>query len=975
MRHRIEEVLLVASPYDAFILEQDEQLDARELTEPDHMPDITAVSSGAEALALAAREPRSRLILTTSHIGDMSAVELAGRMREAQPGIPVVLLAYDLAEIGAFATRPETRDVIDSAFLWQGDVRLLGAIVRSVEDRLNVEHDATGFGVQVILLIEDNVRYTSSFLPVIYDELLAHSHRLLSEGMNLSHKRMRMRARPKILLCRTYEEALEAFAKYREEILGVVSDVEFPRNGAKSPEAGLDFALAVRAQVRDIPVVLQSFRKENEALAVAAGASFLLKGSPILLHDLRRFMVAYFGFGDFIFRLPDGSEVGRARDMKELEESLAVVPAASIAYHAERNHFSKWLKARTEFALARRLRPERVTDFATHEDLRRSLIEAIGAYRRDRTRTLVVDFDRQTFDAAGSFSRIGGGSLGGKARGLAFVRSLLSDHRLEDRFPDVEVSVPASVVLGTTVFDTFLDASALRDFAINCANDDELLERFRTAPFPREALHDLGSYLARVREPIAVRSSSLLEDSQYQPFTGVYDTVMLPNQGELPDRLECLVLAIKRIYASTFSQRAKSHLRATPYRLEEEKMAVILQRIVGARHGARFYPDFAGVARSYNFYPAPPMTARDGIAAVALGLGRTVVEGERCVRFCPRAPRQVLHFSSVADTLETSQRGFWALDLAGADGAANTREAWFTLGAAETDGTLAAVGSTFSAENDAIYDGVSRPGPKVVSFAAILKHDAFPLAALLTSLLKIGSDAGNAPVEIEFAANLSVPRGAPAQFGFLQMRQLAPSRELEELDVSGVDPSALLCRTTQALGNGKIEGVRDLVVVDLHRFERARSLEAARDVARLNEQLLRSGTPYLLVGVGRWGSRDPWLGIPVAWEQISGARAIVEAGLPGLKVEPSQGSHFFQNLVSFDVGYFTVDSGIEGDFVDWEWLSREPAVSESGSVRHLAFARPLLVKVNGRHHEGVIFKPGMADRDDVSPPPARVPVP
>ena len=962
MRHRVEEVLLVASPYDAFILEQDEQLDERGLTELEHMPDIKSVSSGAEALALAGREPRSRLILTTSHIGDMSAIDLARTVREAAPGVPVVLLAYDIAEMGALAAHPETREVIDATFLWQGDVRLLWAIVRSVEDRLNVERDAIGFGVQVILLIEDNVRYTSSFLPVIYDELLAHSHRLLSEGMNVSHKRMRMRARPKILLCRTYEEALEAFERYREEILGVISDVEFPRDGARSSEAGVDFAREVRSQVKDVPFVLQSFRPENEALATAVGASFLLKGSPVLLHDLRRFMTEYFGFGDFIFRLPDGAEVGRARDMKELEESLEEVPAASIAYHAERNHFSKWLKARTEFALARRLRPERVTDFATHEDLRRSLIGSIGDYRRDRNRTLVVDFDHRTFDAPGSFSRIGGGSLGGKARGLAFVRSLLSDQRLADLFPGVDVSVPASVVIGTNVFDAFLDTNSLRDFAINCAGDDELHERFGTASFPLEILHDLGSYLARVREPIAVRSSSLLEDSQYQPFTGVYDTVMLTNQGDLPTRLARLVFAIKRVYASTFSRRAKSHLRATPYRLEEEKMAVILQRIVGARHGDRFYPDFAGVARSYNFYPAPPTTAADGIAAVALGFGRAVVEGERCVRFCPRAPRQARHFSSVEDVLDTSQTAFWALDLSGGDDAGGSRETMFELGAAESDGTLAAVGSTYSPENDAIYDGVSRAGVRVVTFAQILKHDAFPLAPLLSALLKIGSDGGNAPVEIEFAANLSVPRGAPAEFAFLQMRQLAPSRELEELEVSGFDSDALLCRTGQALGNGRIEGVKDLVVVDLHRFERAKSLEAAREVARMNERLQREGTPYVLVGVGRWGSRDPWLGIPVVWEQISGARAIVEAGLPGLRVEPSQGSHFFQNLVSFDVGYFTVDSDGTGGFVDWEWLSRQQAVTEAGAVRHLAFREPLLVKVNGRQHEGIILKPGRDER-------------
>ena len=966
MRRRVDEVLLVASPYDAFILEEDERFEDRVLPELEHTPDITAVWSGAEALELAAREPRFRLVLTTPHIGDMPALELARKMRETSPAAPVVLLAFDHREVGAAAAE---RDAIDAEFLWQGDARLLPAIVRSVEDRLNVAHDALGFGVQVILLVEDNVRYMSSFLPVIYDELLAHSQRLLSEGMNPSHRRMRMRARPKILLCRTYEEAWEAFRTYRDEVLGIVSDIELPREGARSAEAGLDFTRAVRAEVRDVPIVLQSFHDENRALAVNAGASFLLKGSPTLLHDLRRFMTTYFGFGDFVFRLPDGSDVGRARDMKELEEKLRVVPVESIVYHSERNHFSKWLKARTEFAVARRLRPERVTDFPTHEDLRRSLIESIGSYRRDQHRALVADFDRHTFDPASSFSRIGGGSLGGKARGLAFVRELLAEHRLSERFPEVEVFVPASVVLGTSVFDQFLDANRLRDFAINCSDDTELLERFLRGSFPEEVLQDLRAYLVRVKEPIAVRSSSLLEDSQCQPFTGVYDTLMLANQGDLTQRLGRLTAAVKRIYASTFTRRAKSYVKATPYRLEEEKMAVILQAIVGGRHGERFYPDFAGVARSHNFYPTSPMKASDGIAAVALGFGRAVVDGEPCVRFCPGAPRHVPHLSSVADMVDSSQRAFWALHLTGGDAPEDSRETRWELSAAEADGTLGAVGSTWSPENDAVYDGISRSGVRLVTFAPVLKQEVFPLAPLVSALLKIGSEEANAPVEIELAVDLSAPQGAPKRLGFLQLRQLALSRELEELDVSGVGKDALLCRTRQALGHGRIDGVHDVVVVDYDRFDRALSRETAQAVARLNDRLQLDGTPYLLIGVGRWGSRDPWLGIPVAWEQIAGARAIVEAGLPGHSIAPSQGSHFFQNLVSFDVGYFTVSAdGTDGaeDFVDWDWLKGQPAVTESGAVRHLSFDEPLLVKVNGRQHEGVIFKPGLGDRGTAS---------
>jgi CheY-like chemotaxis protein len=963
MRHRVMDILLVASPYDSFLLEEAGQLAERlrgEFRNLDlhYEPGLTGVSRGEEALELLRQRRGFNLVITTFHVGDMDAPALARAVKEEGLDVPVILLAFDPHELSDFVAR---RDVsgLEKIFLWQGDARILLAIVKYVEDRRNAVHDVKAAGVQVILLIEDDVRFYSSFLPELYTELLRQSQELISEGVNVSHKIARMRARPKILLCSSYEEAEEAFAAYGDDVLGVISDIQFPWTGGPSGEAGFSFARMVREQYPDVPVILQSSRGENEARAREVGADFLRKGSPTLLGDLRRVITDYFGFGEFVFRLPDGREVGRAGDLRSLEEELRRVPAESIAYHSERNHFSKWLKARTEFALAHDLRPRRLEDFPTVEDLRRSLVDSIAGYRRERGQAVVADFDRETFDGGADFYRIGEGSLGGKARGLAFVRQLLGQARLGEAFPGVDVSVPACAVLGTGVFDRFLDENDLRGFAIRSDEAAEIERRFLAARFPEDARADLSALLERVRHPLAVRSSSILEDSQYQPFTGVYETCMLANnEPALETRLEQLLGAVKRVYASTFSSHAKAYLKATPYRLEEEKMAVIVQRIVGARHGPRFYPDFAGVARSHNFYPTPPLRAEDGIVAVGLGLGRTVVEGGNCLRFCPRHPQSLVAFSSVTDVLRNSQREFWALALeAGRGEDAGLAETRWDLAVAEADGTLAPLASTYSPENDAVYDGTSRPGVRLVSFAPVLKHGGFPLAGLMSRLLELGEWGMSAPVEVEFAVNLSATPGAPREFGLLQMRPLALSREREALELGEVETSRLVCRSRNVLGNGLIDGVRDVVVVDSHRFDRARSAEVARDLAHFNALLADEGAPYLLVGVGRWGSRDPWLGIPVTWDQISGARAIVEAGFRDFRVTPSQGSHFFQNLTSFNVGYFTVNPDLGDGFVDWAWLSAQAALREAGVVRHLRCPGPLVVKMNGARGEGVIYKP------------------
>jgi len=967
MPFRVHDILLVSSLYDSFILREDGRLSELLIEESlelnlQRIPAITHVSSGREAIARAGSDSRFNLIVANLEVGDMDAAQLARDIKAAGLDVPVVVLAYDYREIKNFVARNPVTD-IERIFLWQGNARVLISIVKYVEDKRNVQHDTEAIGVPVVLVVEDNIRYYSSFLPVIYTELINQSRRVIREGITAAHRMLRMRARPKILLSSNYEEAAAHVQQYRQTLLGMVSDVEFPRDGVLTPEAGFQLARMTRELAPDVPIVLQSSRTKFRTLARSEGFSFLRKRSPTLLRDLRRVLVQQFAFGDFVFRLPDGSEVARAAGLNALEAQLHKVPAESIAYHGQRNHFSRWLTARTEFALARELRPRRVSDFPSLEALRHDLITSIGEYRAEQRRVLIAEFDPATFKGEGNFFlRIGGGSLGGKARGLAFARHLLLQQYPARRFPGIRVTVPAMLVIATNMFDRFMNDNDLLDFANQSSDDSEIRRRFLAASLPGELQEDLMAFLGQVRVPLAVRSSSLLEDSQYQPFTGVYETFMLGNhQPDIQVRCRQLTEAIKRVYASTFCQRAKAYVKNTPYRLEEEKMAVILQQVVGTAYGQRFYPHFSGVAQSRNFYPVPPMTPEDGIAAVALGLGRAVVSGGKCLRFCPRYPRNMVQFSSVEDMLANSQFDFWALELNHpadeAGSGADLRETRFDLAAAESDGTLSAVASTYVRDNHAIYDGSSIPGLRLVSFAPVLKHDVFPLAVLLSQLLKMGEEALARPVELEFAVCLPPAPGEPADFGFLQIRPLAVSRGVREASFEDVSPAQILCQSSKVLGNGHICDLRDIVVVDFHRFERAQSQQVAEAIGYLNLKLSKSNTPYVLIGVGRWGSDDPWLGIPVAWEQVSGARVIVESGFRDFRVVPSQGSHFFQNLMAFQLGYFTVNPDAGEGFVDWDWLASQPAVEERDWVRHLHFDSPLKVLMSGKTGQGRILKP------------------
>jgi CheY-like chemotaxis protein len=921
MQFRVARILLVSSLYDSFIMSEEGHLHETLLSQfidlnISHTPDLVRVPNRAEALALMQEDGDFDLVVSSLSIGDGDAAQLARDLHAAGHDIPVTALAYTSSDLSEFLARYDETE-LEHIFLWQGDARIFLAIVKVLEDRRNAPNDMTLCGVPAILVVEDSVRFFSSFLPVIYHELFEHTNRLLSPDLNLSQRIMRMRARPKVLLCETFEEAWETFETYREQILGIVSDMRYPRQGELYDRAGLELCERALEQCPGMRIVLQSSDPKNREPAEAIGASFLVKGSPRLLQELRDILVERLGFGDFLFRDAEGKELTRADDLRSLAKKIAVVPPATLCYHAERNHFSNWLKARTEFSLAERLRfrpGDPILDDGNV--LREHLLKEIEEYRKERHRTVIADFHRDRFEPEVSITRLGEGALGGKARGVAFANRILHNAHIERDFPGVDIYVPPSVVLGTQIFDEFLEYGGIRSFALADNPDEEIESQFVHAPFPRSAVGNLRSFLEKVRYPLAVRSSSLLEDSLSQPFAGVYLTCMLPNNNmNIEVRWRRLAKAIKQVYASVFSERAKTYLSMTSYRLEEEKMAVMIQELVGAHHQNRFYPDFAGVARSYNFYPEPGHAAEDGVAALALGLGAAVVGGEPCLRFCPKHPKQIVSFSSVDDALRSSQRHFYSFDLGpesrDSDDAGVVRH---PLEVAEEDGTLTLAGSTYIGADHRIVDGISRPGPRLVSFAQVLKHGAFPLAEILRTLLERCSEDTGAPVEIEFAGSLPT-EGRPGRFAFLQLRPMALSKEDEMVQIGDVADEDIICSSSKVLGNGRLDNIRDV------------------------------------------GSADPSLGIPVGWNQIAGARAIVEAGFQDFKVAPSQGTHFFQNLTSCNVGYFTVNPDVGEGRVDWSWLAAQGEVDRSEHVRHLRFERPLTILMDGRSGRGVILKP------------------
>lgn len=960
MPFRVREILLVSSLYDAYILEEDGRLtdliaaEYRTLNLP-YAPNVTRVSTGEQGLEEVATG-RYDLVITQMRLGYMDPADFAQAAKERRPDLPVVMLAYETRELRQILSR-EGGQVFDKVFVWHGDGTILLAIVKYIEDRKNSEHDIKQGGVPVIILVEDSISFYSSYLPTIYTELVNQIQTVVSEEPTLSLKFNRTRARPKVLLANTFEEAWGLFQEYRDYLLGIISDVRFPRGGKVDFSAGLELTRQVRDAYEDLPILLQSREEMYAHDAAELQVAFVRKDSHNLLQQLRRFIIDNFGFGDFVFYMPDGEEVGRAHNLFSMEHVLRDVPPQSIRWHGERNHFSRWLMARTEFELAHHLRAYNVSGFESIEKVRSFLINSLSALCREAHAGVVTAYSLEQCREHSTFTRIGGGSLGGKARGLAFMHSLFERYGIRERFEGVDLFVPRTAVITTDYFDEFLDRNNLRDLVLADTEDRRIVEAFLSDHVIFDLPPELELY---IDHPVAIRSSSLLEDALYQPFAGTYATLMLPNNDPDPRvRRKQLSQAIRYVYASAFFRQAKAYIDATPNRVEEEKMAVLIQELVGRRHGDYYYPHVGGIARSYNYYPVGPQKPDDGAAHVVLGLGTRVVEGGLALRFSPVHPQVIGQFSNVANILRNSQKQFNALDLSKPfipDEQGNyLNVVELDLATAEQHGTLWPVGSVYSQENDMIYDGIGRPGPRLVTFAHLLKSEIFPLAKILDLLLNFGSAVMSCPVEIEFAVDLEPGDDKPSRFGFLQMRPLVLGREHEDVDLANLDDRKVICFSSRALGNGRVDEVFDIVYVKPETFKPARTRDIAAEVGELNRILKAADRPYVLIGPGRWGSSDSWLGVPVTWAQISGARVIVETSIEGFIIEPSQGSHFFQNLTSFNVGYFSVDPHAKNDRIDWEWLAGQVQVAETEHLRHVRAGAELEIRIDGRSSSGAIL--------------------
>lgn len=989
MPFRVREVLLVSSQYDAFILEEDGHLTERLFTEYSELnlssaPRITHASSASEAMELMSERPFD-LVITMVRLEDMDVTAFGRQVKEHFPDMPVVLLAFTEAELEHYGgLDPEA---IDKVFVWTGDAYILLSIIKLIEDEQNVGPDTNHAQVRVILFVEDSVQRYSSFVSMLYGQLMSLSSDLIAEGVNNLHKLMRMRARPRLLLATTYEQAMEYFELYGDYIMALISDIRLPREGKLDGEAGFKLVEAMRRQIGDLPILLQSAEVENRVRAGRMRAHFAAKKSESLQRELHNFMKHSLGFGKFVFRLPDGTEVGRARDTFEMEEALATVPAASIYFHASRQDFSTWLMTRSLIPLAEKVKASKIEDFEDIEEVRDYLIRALRGVRLMEQREVITDYSPRKQGIETAYLRIGQGSLGGKARSIAFANSVLAGLDLAGQFEDMDVRTPRTLVVCTGEFDRFLEENP----SLCCEGEDlddlEVKERFQYAHLSEKLLQKLDMVCMNMRGPLAVRSSGLLEDSHIHPFAGIYATYMLPNNH--PDqrvRLREILRAIKGVYASSFSREARAYLADTPFSFEDEKIAVMIQEMVGNQYGDRFYPHFSGVALSDNYYPVGYQKPEEGIALVALGMGHQIVQGGSALQFSPSTPKILPQFASPRDFLAYSQNHFYALDLsrptvdflAGEDSSLKR----FRLKHAEEDGTLAAVASTYVINEDRIRDTLNVPGARVVTFQNILRWESVPLAPVLEVLLKVFREALGCAVEIEFSVDLgdwgkSVPRGRTARKPTLYVLQVRPQGspfQQKAISMEGFAEKEVLARTARSLGHGIVRDIRDIVYVKPRDLAGGRSPVVAKQVGHFNGKLASEGRRYLLMGPGRWGSSDNHLGIPVDWSQISSAQVIIETSFAGRVVEPSQGSHFFHNITGRQIGYLTIPPKSTGPndekgYLDADWFGEQAFVEETEDVRHIRLEEPLTVLMDGRKGEALVLKRSLGESLEEEPMP------
>lgn len=963
MTKRIHNVLLIATQYDSFILEDDGRIDEQifneyvslNLSNPPRFNQVRDERAALQELS----NNHYELIIQMPNMDDTDVFAISHEIKSMYPDIPFVVLTPFSKEVSKRLEMEDLTDV-DYVFSWLGNSDLLLAIIKLIEDSMNVEHDTQSVGVQIILLIEDSIRFYSSVLPVLFKIVLEESKEFSKEALNDHQRMLRMRGRPKIMLARTFEEATDLYNQYSDNILGVISDMSYKHNGVKDKLAGYKLGKWLKEQNAFIPIVYASSEFTNKKYADELSCCFIDKTSKSFPLDLRKQVKDNFGFGDFVIVDPEtNEELMRFRNLKDIQKGIFNIPENALSYHMSHHHFARFFYSRALFPLAATLRKINITDFEDIETARQVIYDSIIKYRRMKNSGIVAVFDKERFDEFSNFARIGNGSIGGKGRSIAFADNLIKRHADLNEYDNFPVKIPRTVVLCTDIFDEFMSNNDLYPIALSDMPDQEILEHFLKAILPDHLLEDLTALLEVIKGPLAVRSSSLLEDSHYQPFAGVYKTYMIPNGNDKYESLIMLSDAIKSVYASVFYQECKTYMTATQNLIDQEKMAIVLQEAIGNIYGTRFYPTISGVARSLNFYPIGHEKAEEGVVNMVLGLGKYIVDGGVGLRFSPYHPHNIVQLSSVKYALKDTQLYFLALDLGNKsnfkiDDTFNCLK--LTLKDAEQDGALRLISSTYVASEDMIYDGYYERGRKIISFANILQHDVLPLAKTLQDVMKISQSEMGRPVEIEFAVNLK--DGEMSAFYVLQIRPIVQNKEFINEDLTEIQPNQAILYSKNALGHGIYNDVHDIVYVKTDRFNAANNSKIVAEIEELNRDFLNKDKNYVLVGPGRWGSSDSWLGIPVNWSQISNARVLVEVALDSYRIEPSQGTHFFQNLTSFGVGYFYINTFIEANgFFNETYLNNHDAVWESEYLRHIRFDNPAVIKINGRNKIGLVLKP------------------
>ena len=964
MNKRIYNVLLIATKYDSFMLEDDGRVDEQIFNEYTSLslrypPRFTQVTTEEEAL----NELKNRnfeLIICMPNMDNRDIFAAASEIKVHYPNIPIVVLTPFSKEVSKRIAN-EDLSAIDYVFSWLGNSELLLAIIKLIEDKMNAPDDTASVGVQIILLVEDSIRFYSSALPHLYKFVLEQSQMFAKEALNDHQRTLRMRGRPKIKLARNYEEAVRIFDQYRDNMLGIISDMSFMHNGVKDPYAGYKFGQYVRKTGLIIPFVLESSEASNHVYAKELNASFIDKNSKSYPQDLKKKIMQRFGFGDFVILNPHTKEeIMRIKDLKDLQKKVFQIPDDSLVYHLSRNHFSRFFYSRAMFPPAEVLKHVDVSDYKDMDEARKLIFDLIVQYRRMKNTGVVAVYQKDRFDEYSNFARIGDGSLGGKGRGLAFIGAMVK------RYPKLEsdnfaVNIPKTVVICTDIFDEFMETNELYPVALGDADDETILRYFLRASLPSRLIEDLMAFFDVVKSPIAVRSSSLLEDSHYQPFAGIYSTYMVPKIEEKYDMLRTVSDAIKAVYASVFYKDSKAYMTATSNLIDQEKMAIVLQEVVGSRYNDHFYPTMSGVARSLNFYPIGNEKAEDGIANIALGLGKYIVDGGQTLRFSPRHPHSILQMSTMDFALRETQTRFYALDLKNMAEAFSVDDAFnlvkLGLKDADAEGSLKYIVSTYDPYDQIIRDGYYPGGRKILSFVNILQHDVFPLADTLDQILRIGQQEMGRPVEIEFAVNMDPSDHTRATFYLLQIRPIVDNKEIMDEDLSLVKNEETILSSTSVLGHGIVGDVQDIIYVKTGAFNSSNNQLIAYEIEKMNRSFTDQEKGYVLDGPGRWGSSDSRLGIPVKWPHISNARVIVECGLENYRVDPSQGTHFFQNLTSFGVGYFTVNPFKGDGWFDEAFLNAQPAVEETEYLRHVHFDAPITIKMDGKKSLGVVLKP------------------